>query len=222
MEMDVSRMEVDSRTLITVCVRDVSARTAHTDALEYRALHDDLTQLPNRVLFADRLDREVALADRAAESRAVLVVDLNRFGEINETHGSLQADALLQAVAERLRAAVRDSDTVGRVGGDSFAILPIGDTDVEAAATIAWKVSEAFELPFLSTGEAIQVSATDRDRALPPARAQPPVLHRPASPSGRPSPHGRTSPCSSPNREDHTAERSPSSMSCATASRGVN
>ena len=126
MEMDISQMQIGERTFTIACIRDISGRKAYTDALEHRALHDDLTGLPNRTLFADRVDRAIAFADRADEPRAVLLVDLDKFGEINETLGREKGDALLQAVAGRLRGAMRDSDTVGRLGGDSFGILPAG------------------------------------------------------------------------------------------------
>jgi diguanylate cyclase (GGDEF)-like protein/PAS domain S-box-containing protein len=157
MEMDISQMQIGPQTYTIACIRDVSGRKAYTDALERRTLHDDLTGLPNRTLFVDRVDRAIAFADRSEEPRGVLLVDLDNFREINETRGRDKGDALLQAVATRLRAAMRDSDTVGRVGDDSFAILPSGETDVEAAAAIAWKVRDVFEQPFLINGDAIEV-----------------------------------------------------------------
>jgi diguanylate cyclase (GGDEF)-like protein/PAS domain S-box-containing protein len=160
MEMGISRMKIGEETFTIACVRDISVRKAYTHVLEQQMLHDDLTGLPNRTLFADRLDAAMAAADRAGESRAVLLVNLDRFGKINEEHGSEKGDALLQAVAGRLRGARRDSDTVGRLGGDSFAILPAGETDLEAAAAIAWKVQEVFEHPFLITGDTIEVQAS--------------------------------------------------------------
>jgi diguanylate cyclase (GGDEF)-like protein/PAS domain S-box-containing protein len=160
MELDVSQMQIGERTFAIVCLRDISGRKAYLEALEHRALHDVLTGLPNRTLFADRVDRAIAFADRADESRAVLLVDLDRFGEINETLGHEKGDAVLQAVAGRLRSAMRDSDTVGRIGGDSFGVLPAGDTDVEAAAAVAWKVREVFELPFLIRGDKVAVRAS--------------------------------------------------------------
>jgi diguanylate cyclase (GGDEF)-like protein/PAS domain S-box-containing protein len=160
MEMGISQMQIGARVFTIVCIRDISGRKAYTDALEHRSLHDDLTGLPNRTLFADRVDRAVAFADRAEESVSVLTVDLDEFGEINKARGRDKADALLQAVAGRLRGAMRDSDTVGRLGGDSFGVLPSGETDVEAAAAIAWKVREVFEHPFLITGDAMEVHAS--------------------------------------------------------------
>jgi diguanylate cyclase (GGDEF)-like protein/PAS domain S-box-containing protein len=160
MEMDVSQMQVGEQTFTIACIRDISDRKAYTDALAHRTLHDELTGLPNRTLFADRVDGSIACADRAGESRAVLVVDLDKFRESNETFGREKGDALLQAVAGRLRGAMRDSDTVGRLGGDSFGILPAGETDLEAAAAIAWKVSEVFAHPFLISGDAVELRAS--------------------------------------------------------------
>jgi diguanylate cyclase (GGDEF)-like protein/PAS domain S-box-containing protein len=160
MEMDVSQMQIGRQTYTIACFRDISGRKAYTDALEHRALHDDLTGLPNRTLFIDRVDRETTFANRANESRAVIVVDLDKFSQINDRLGREQGDAVLKAVAGRLRGAMRDSDTVGRTGGDSFGILPSGESDVGAAAAIAWKVREVFEHPFLITGDSIDVQAS--------------------------------------------------------------
>jgi diguanylate cyclase (GGDEF)-like protein/PAS domain S-box-containing protein len=160
MEIDMSLMEIGGETFTVGCVRDISGRKAYTDALEHRALHDDLTGLPNRTLFGDRMDRAIASADRSGESRGVLLVDLDEFQKVNEMLGRDNGNALLQSVAERLSDAVRDSDTVARLGGDEFGILPSGETDVETAALIAWKVREAFEHPFVISGHVIDVRAS--------------------------------------------------------------
>jgi diguanylate cyclase (GGDEF)-like protein len=106
------------------------------------------------------MERAIALADRADASSAVLLVDLDKFREINQTLGREKGDALLQAVARRLRGAMRDSDTVARLGGNSFGVLPAGDTEVEAAATIAWKVREVFDHPFLIAGDPVEAPAS--------------------------------------------------------------
>lgn len=160
METDISRMQIGKRTYTVACIRDISGRKAYLEALEHRALHDDLTGLPNRTLFADRMDRAIAVADRAQEQCAVLLVDLDRFSEINKSFGREQGDRVLQAVAGRLRGAMRDPDTVGHLGGDSFAILPAGETTVETAAAIAWKVREVFDLAFHVNGDAVELGAT--------------------------------------------------------------
>ena len=160
MEMDMSQMQIGERTFRIGCIRDISGRKAYTEALEHRTLHDDLTGLPNRALFADRMDRAIADADRAGEPRGVLVIDVDDFRTINETLGRESGDALIQTVAERLRTAVRNSDTVARMGGDEFGILPSDETDVETAEAIAWKVRSAFDEPFIIGGEVLNVRAS--------------------------------------------------------------
>jgi diguanylate cyclase (GGDEF)-like protein/PAS domain S-box-containing protein len=160
MELDMSQMQIGERTFTIGCVRDISGRKAYTEALEHRTLHDDLTGLPNRTLFGDRMDRSVASADRCDESRSVLVIDLDDFREVNEKLGRKQGDALLRAVAERLHGTMHDSDTVARLGGDEFAILPSGETDVETAAVIAWKLRAVFEHPFLVGGHVVDLQAS--------------------------------------------------------------
>jgi diguanylate cyclase (GGDEF)-like protein/PAS domain S-box-containing protein len=168
MEMDVSQMQVGDETFTIACVRDISGRKAYTEALEHKALHDELTGLPNRTLFIDRLDREIAFADRADECRAVILVDLDKFGRMNEILGRKKADVLLQAVGRRLRGAMRDSDTVGHIQGDSFGILASGEGDVGTAAAIAWKVREVFEHPFLIAGDSVEVRASLGIAVFPP------------------------------------------------------
>jgi diguanylate cyclase (GGDEF)-like protein/PAS domain S-box-containing protein len=160
MEMDMSQMRIGERTFTVGCIRDISARKAYSDALAHRTLHDDLTGLPNSALFGDRLDQAIATADRCDEPRGVLLLDLDKFQEVNETCGGETGDALLQAVSERLCSAMRDSDTVARLGGDEFAILPSGETDVETAAVIAWKVRDALEPVFLINDHVLEVRAS--------------------------------------------------------------
>ena len=160
MEMDMSQMQIGERTSTIGCIRDISGRKAYMEALEHRTLHDDLTGLPNRALFADRMDRAIADADRAGEPRGVLLIDIDGFRAINETLGRDCGDALLQSVAERLRAAVRNLDTVARMAGDEFGILPYDETDVETAEAIAWKVRSAFDEPFILGSEVLDVRAS--------------------------------------------------------------
>jgi diguanylate cyclase (GGDEF)-like protein/PAS domain S-box-containing protein len=157
MEFNMSQMQIGERTFTIGSIRDITSRKAYTEALEHRALHDDLTGLANRTLFGDRLGWAIESAD---ESRGVLVIDLDRFREVNDTLGHETGDAVLQAVAERLRGAVRSADTVARLGGDEFAILPFGETDVATAAVIAWKVREAFEHPFVIGGHVVDLRAS--------------------------------------------------------------
>jgi diguanylate cyclase (GGDEF)-like protein/PAS domain S-box-containing protein len=179
MEMDISQMQIGERTFTIGCIRDISGRKAYTEALEQRTLHDELTGLPNRALFGDRMDRAIADADRADEPRGVLLIDVDDFRAINESLGREHGDALLQTVAERLRTAVRNSDTVARLGGDEFGILASDETDVETAEAIAWKVRSAFEEPFLINGHVVNARASIGIAFFPQhGRSTPDLLRR--------------------------------------------
>ena len=149
MEMGLSQTKIGKRTATIGCVRDISGRKAYVEALELRTLHDDVTGLPNRALFGNRVDRAIAIAARAGEPRAVLLVGLDDFRKVNETPGRERTDAIIQAAAARLQDTVGAPDTVARLSGNLFGILPSSATDVETAAGIAWKVREAFERPFI-------------------------------------------------------------------------
>jgi diguanylate cyclase (GGDEF)-like protein/PAS domain S-box-containing protein len=159
-EMDISQMQIGERTFMIGCIRDITGRKAYTEALEHQTLHDELTGLPNRALFADRVDRAIAAAYRGDEPRGVLVIDLDEFRTVNDNVGRENGDRLLQEVAERLGRAVRETDTLARLGGDEFGILPSGSTDVETAEAIAWKVRKAFEEPFFVGDDVVQLRAS--------------------------------------------------------------
>ncbi len=160
LEIGISRMRIGDGTFVIGCMRDVSGRKAYTEALEQRALHDTVTGLPNRALFGDRVDRVIAQADRVGEPRAVLALDLDDFRAVNERYGHEVGDGVMQAVAERLRGIIRDTDTVARLEGDAFGVLPAGATDVGTAAAMAWNLHAAFERPFRVAGHRIPVSTS--------------------------------------------------------------
>ena len=160
MELDVSHVELGTRTLHIGCLRDISERRSHTEALQHQALHDALTGLPNRVLFRDRVDHAIRVAGRTGEPLAVLVMDLDEFKQVNDTLGHQHGDVLLQLVAERLVGCLRDGDTVARLGGDEFGVLPLGRTDLAGAATLAWNVEQALEPVFVVDGHTIDVRAS--------------------------------------------------------------
>jgi diguanylate cyclase (GGDEF)-like protein/PAS domain S-box-containing protein len=157
-ELECGEMEHDERTFTLVCVRDISERRAHTEALERLALHDSLTGLANRTLFGDLLARSLASGKRADEPRAVLMIDLDGFKHVNDTLGHDRGDTLLKQVGERLVKTLRESDAVARLGGDEFAILPSGSTDLEGAVAVALKIQQAYELPFTINGVTVHVS----------------------------------------------------------------
>ena len=118
--------------------------------LEYLAQHDQLTELPNRALFLDRLQSSLIRARRDTMRLAVLYLDMDNFKHINDTFGHSTGDSLLREVARRLRHCVRESDTIGRLGGDEFAILLDGISKEEDATMVAEKIlaslSETYEL----------------------------------------------------------------------------
>jgi diguanylate cyclase (GGDEF)-like protein/PAS domain S-box-containing protein len=160
MELDVTDVQLGARKVHIACVRDVSERQIYTDALKYNALHDDLTSLPNRVLFEDRATHAVARAVRADEPLALLLLDLDGFKQVNDDYGHQCGDNLLEQVGKRLTMCLRDADTVARLGGDEFAILPLGGTDLAGAATVAWKIQQALAPAFEVEGHSIEVEVS--------------------------------------------------------------
>ncbi len=126
---------------------DVSVARAMSLRMSYLAQHDSLTDLPNRILFNDRLNQAMVLADRHLKKLAVLYLDLDRFKHTNDTLGHAIGDRLLQSVAQRLRDCVRSSDTVSRQGGDEFVILLSEVTQAQDAELIAKKLLIALRAP---------------------------------------------------------------------------
>jgi diguanylate cyclase (GGDEF)-like protein len=132
-----------------VCVvRDITERTYAEEQIKHLAYHDALTNLPNRLLFKDRLTVALSHAQRDGSHLAVLFLDLDRFKVINDSLGHNIGDQLLQAVAARVQACVRDSDTVARLGGDEFTVLLPRLHRSDDAAPIAMKIIEAIRYPF--------------------------------------------------------------------------
>ena len=141
-------------------VRDISERRAQMLTLERQALHDTLTELPNRILLFDRLEQAIIVAGRERSRFALMLLDLDRFKEINDAFGHPAGDSLLQQVAKRLRHQVRASDTVARLGGDEFALLLPDVSDLSTAAALAQKVLRAFDAPFHIEERVVDVGAS--------------------------------------------------------------
>lgn len=144
--------------------------------VRYMALHDALTGLPNRVLLEDRLGQAIALACRNQKSVAVLMLDLDRFKNINDSLGHYAGDRLLEAVAVRLQACLRESDVVGRPGGDEFVIgvsMLSASRDVE---TVAQKILVAMAEPFEIEGRELQIGASIGISVYPDDGEDPAVL----------------------------------------------
>lgn len=127
--------------------------------LRHHAFHDVLTHLPNRLLVHDRLSQALREARRVDAPVAVLLIDLDRFKEVNDTWGHAAGDQVLAAVGQRLRAAVRDGDTVGRLGGDEFAaILP--RTGEHGATRVAAAVRVSLTAPLRIEGQMLDIGAS--------------------------------------------------------------
>jgi diguanylate cyclase (GGDEF)-like protein len=137
---------------------------AQTVALEnksmHNATHDALTGLPNRTLFHDRVSQAINSAKRENKHIAILLLDLDRFKEINDTMGHYNGDRILTQVTMRLSGVTRDSDTLARLGGDEFAILLSPVTDVKDVETMAKKIEKAFLPPFAVEGLTLDVQAS--------------------------------------------------------------
>ena len=133
---------------------------AQAEQNERQATHDALTQLPNRVLFADRVNQAISAAARDGGTVAVMIMDLDRFKEINDTLGHDHGDFLLQQIGPRITSVIRDSDTIARLGGDEFAILLPTVPDPAAAVHVAEKVRRALHQPFIVKGLTLDVGAS--------------------------------------------------------------
>jgi diguanylate cyclase (GGDEF)-like protein/PAS domain S-box-containing protein len=160
LEIEHGQLAVGDRSLTLTFVRDISERKAQTEALAHQALHDGLTGLANRTLFAEHVSQALASATRNGESRAILVMDLDGFKRVNDTLGHDQGDRLLKLFSDRLVAATRQSDTIARLGGDEFAILPGDATDLPAAAAMVWKLQQTCASGFELDEQVVHVSAS--------------------------------------------------------------
>ena len=145
---------------IIVMLSDVTERRRTEEKLAYKATHDLLTGLPNRMLFKDRSSVAMAQAQRVHKKLAVVFLDLDRFKEVNDTLGHNVGDRLLCAVGNRLTELLRKTDTVARIGGDEFLLLLAEIDRVEDATSIAQKVLESVQDPFVVNGHEIFITAS--------------------------------------------------------------
>jgi diguanylate cyclase (GGDEF)-like protein/PAS domain S-box-containing protein len=143
-----------------VAFHDVSAAQAKSAQMSHLAQHDSLTDLPNRVLFNDRLTQAIALAERQGKQLAMMFVDIDHFKKINDSLGHDVGDKLLQSVAGRLMACVRRSDTVSRLGGDEFVVLLSQVEHAEDAAFSARKILRGLAAPHIIDNKTLDINVS--------------------------------------------------------------
>ena len=129
-------------------LHDFTKRRQTEERLAFMAQYDSLTGLPNRYLLLDRLEASMQRAKRNNTLLGVMILDIDRFKQINDSRGHATGDILLQQVAERLACTLRATDTIARLGGDEFTVLVENATSVEEVTTIAEKIKSAFAIPF--------------------------------------------------------------------------
>lgn len=157
-EVNARAFKLGARAVWLTLLNDVTERLRVEEKLLHLAHYDTLTDLPNRVLFYDRLKQALAQAKRNAWITGVMFMDLDRFKNINDTLGHAVGDQLLRQVSERLLRSVRSADTVGRLGGDEFGIVLANLCDATAAGHVAKKIIALFDLPFRLEGAEIYVT----------------------------------------------------------------
>ena len=139
---------------------NVTDRILTQERLIHMASHDVLTDLPNRGLFAERVQQALELAKRHATKLALLFIDLDQFKPVNDTWGHRLGDLLLRAVAERMKPRVRAADTIGRIGGDEFVVLLTDLEEPDAALQVAEELRQALAQPFVIEGHELSISAS--------------------------------------------------------------
>jgi diguanylate cyclase (GGDEF)-like protein/PAS domain S-box-containing protein len=145
---------------IVLTMRDITKRKQLDLELRHQALHDSLTGLPNRLLFADRVDHALQRAERDCSPIAVLFLDIDDFKVVNDSLGHVAGDEVLVAVARRLLTATRTGDSAARLGGDEFAfLLEIGDVD-DGAPLAAMRIQDVLQAPFIVGGKEMQLHAS--------------------------------------------------------------
>jgi len=140
--------------------RDITDRMMAEKQLAYMAYHDSLTGLPNRIKFTERLALDLTRAKRRSEVVGVVLFDLDRFKEVNDTLGHESGDKLLVAVAQKIKGTVRETDTVARISGDEFCVILPDHKDEHAAMEATRNLRRAFMKPFLIDGQEIPMTAS--------------------------------------------------------------
>ncbi|MFZ5466422.1 MAG: diguanylate cyclase domain-containing protein [Pseudomonadota bacterium] len=151
---------IAGRPCVLAVVRDIGERKEAEDRLAHYAMHDPLTGLPNRRLVSDRVGQALSFARRHGEAVAILFIDLDRFKAINDTFGHGVGDEVLLQVGARLKGCVRESDTVGRLGGDEFLSVLSGLHDKRHVSRVAQTMLDAISRPYHVGGNDLSLSVS--------------------------------------------------------------
>jgi diguanylate cyclase (GGDEF)-like protein len=154
----------------------VESLKVNAEANAYQATHDSLTGLPNRALFHDRLQQAIVTVARSGAAVAVMLMDLDRFKEINDALGHQTGDLVLQEMSLRLGGLVREGDTIARLGGDEFALVVSALDDSAAVQIVATRILRGFDEPFMVNGMALHIGASLGIAIYPEQGSSPDVL----------------------------------------------
>ncbi len=141
-------------------IRDITETKSQVGLLRHQAMHDALTNLPNRILLLEQLEKSITVARERNSSVALLLMDLDRFKEVNDTFGHQFGDALLKQIAARVQNQVRLLDTVARLGGDEFAVVVPSPIDLDSIASTARRILDSLQQPFVIEGQVLEVGAS--------------------------------------------------------------
>ena len=159
-ELSIAPFKIADEYAFSAFIRDISEAKSTEDKINKLAFYDDLTGLPNRRMFYDKLEDEMKRADRSGLPVVLMLLDLDHFKEVNDTLGHTQGNMLLVEVARRITACVRETDTVARLGGDEFTIILSEMKDVTKANHIAESIIQSLSAPFQLSEETAFVSGS--------------------------------------------------------------
>ena len=159
-ELSIAPFKIDGEYAFSAFIRDISEAKAADDKITKLAFYDALTGLPNRNMFYDKLEDEMKKSDSSGLPVVVMLLDVDRFKEVNDKLGHAQGDLLLVEAARRITACVRETDTVARLGGDEFTVILSEMKDINSANHIAQNIIESLAVPFQLLEDEVFVSAS--------------------------------------------------------------
>ena len=160
LEIHTRVIDIDGRKLVIGTGRDITERKRTQEQFEYMATHDMLTGLPNRTLLNDRLDLAIALANRRKNQLVVMMMDLDKFKNINDTQGHIIGDELLKAIGNTLLQLLRTSDSVARIGGDEFIVLLPEISSKDDSVNVVEKILDSFKTPFVISNISLRITTS--------------------------------------------------------------